>query len=146
MGFRTGSYASVFSVRKGNGNYYDVRIATSKKDSRTGTYTTDFSGFVRFAGQASTIIGKYFGMDSKANGNRPITRIKLGEVDTTNNYDSKKGVTYTNHVVFTCEEVDNVNTQNRNSNTTPNPTTTTTMSATDYVNSLPSGDEESLFT
>ena len=36
MGFRSGAYASVFSVERGRGNYYDVNIATSRKDKVTG--------------------------------------------------------------------------------------------------------------
>ena len=35
MGFRTGAYASVFSVKRGQGNFYDVNITTSHKDRIT---------------------------------------------------------------------------------------------------------------
>lgn len=147
MGFRNGAFASVFSVREGRGNYYDVRIATSRKDPKTDNYVTDFSGFVRFAGSAANVIKKYLGMDSKANGNRPITRIKLGDVDTTNNFDAQKKITYTNHVVFSCEEVDNNGGVTHTANTaTPAHTAAPMPSLEDYVNTTLPTDEDALFT
>ena len=87
MGFRSGSYASVFSVKKGNGKYYDVNITTSKKDKSTGNYNTDFRGFARFIGNAADVIAKYNGKNGA-----PICRIKLGDVEVTNSYNKEKNI------------------------------------------------------
>lgn len=139
MGFRNGSYASLFSVAKGSGNFYDVNLATSKKDRRTGEYATDFRGFVRFVGKAATDIAKLDGRDSKNEGNHPIGRIKLGEVEVTNSYNKEKKVGYTNFVVYTFEETDGSGSGNTNSNSKK-------TTANDYANNVPTGDDESLFT
>lgn len=140
MGFKNGGYATVFSVAKGNGgngNFYDVNLATSKKGS-DGNYATDFRGFARFIGNAAKAIAKYDGQNSRANGNHPVTRIKLGEVEVTNSYNKENDRTYTNHLVYTFEFADS------KSNNASKPTTT--MTANDYANNVPTGDEDSLFT
>lgn len=95
MGFRTGAYATVWETKEGNGNWTDVRLSISRKN-REGDYETDFSGFVRFIGEAST----------KAQNLGDRARIKIGECDVTNRYDKEKGVTYTNFAVFNFEEAD----------------------------------------
>ena len=148
MGFRSGAYASVFSVKRGNGNYYDVNITTSHKDRGSGNYVRDFGAFVRFAGDAANVVAKYDGKSSKDNGNRPLARVKLGDVDTTNTYNAAKGITYTNHVVFTCEEVDGSSTGNYSANTSipkNNGNANQLGSINDYVSNIPS-DEAALFT
>ena len=148
MGFRCGAYASVFSVKRGNGNYYDVNITTSHKDRGSGNYVRDFGAFVRFAGDAANVVAKYDGKSSKDNGNRPLARVKLGDVDTTNTYNAAKGITYTNHVVFTCEEVDGSSTGNYSANTSiPQNKGNANQwgSINDYVSNIPS-DEAALFT
>lgn len=142
MGFRSGAYASVFSVERGRGNYYDVNIATSRKDKTTGSYNTDFRAFVRFAGDAAKGIEKLNGMTSKANGNRPIARVKLGDVDTTNSYSPENNKTYTHHVVFTFEYADDSNLNN-------NVAGGDSKTLNDYLNAnIPtmSQEEEELFT
>ena len=139
MGFRNGAYASVFSVQKGNGNYYDVNIATSRKNRTSGQYETDFRGFVRFAGTAATGIASLDGQHSKNNGNRPISRVKLGDVDTTNSYSARDNRTYTHHVVFSFDFAGD-------SNRTVAPQTNTDQkTANDYANAIPD-DEEGIFT
>lgn len=148
MGFRSGAYASVFSVKRGNGNYYDVNITTSHKDRGSGNYVRDFGAFVRFARDAANVVAKYDGKSSKDNGNRPLARVKLGDVDTTNTYNAAKGITYTNHVVFTCEEVDGSSTGNYSANTSipqNNGNANKWGSVNDYVSNIPS-DEAALFT
>lgn len=148
MGFRSGAYASVFSVKRGNGNYYDVNITTSHKDRGSGNYVRDFGAFVRFAGDAANVVAKYDGKSSKDNGNRPLARVKLGDVDTTNTYNAAKGITYTNHVVFTCEEVDGSSTGNYSANTSVSQNKGNANqwgSINDYVSNIPS-DEAALFT
>lgn len=134
MGFRNGAYASVFSVKKGTGNFYDVNLATSHKD-KNGEYNTDFRGFVRFIGDAGKVVAKYAGQSDK----KPICRIKLGNVDTTNTYNKEKNVTYTNHVVFSCEMADGSGQGGSTNNY---------RDIANYVNSMPSmsADEEALFT
>lgn len=150
MGFRTGAYASVFSVKRGNGNYYDVNITTSHKDRSSGNYVRDFGAFVRFAGDAANVVARFDGKSSKDNGNRPLARVRLGDVDTTNTYNAAKGITYTNHVVFTCEEVEGTSVGGGNyvSNSHDNVHGNNgghAKSIDDYVASIPD-DEAALFT
>ena len=83
MGFRKDSYATVWEVKKGNGNYSDVRLSTSKKNKQTDEYVTDFSGFVRFVGTAHQNAGALKEKD----------RIKIGDCEVTNSYDKEKKVT-----------------------------------------------------
>lgn len=146
MGFRSGAYASVFSVERGRGNYYDVNIATSRKDKVTGNYNTDFRAFVRFAGDAAKGIEKYDGKSSKNNGNRPIARIRLGDVDTTNSYSPETNKTYTHHTVFTFDFVES--SFNSGDATTGSSAVSNAEAINNYVNSMPSmsEDEEGLFT
>ena len=150
MGFRTGAYASVFSVKRGNGNYYDVNITTSHKDRSSGNYVRDFGAFVRFAGDAANVVARFDGKSSKDNGNRPLARVRLGDVDTTNTYNAAKGITYTNHVVFTCEEVESTSVGGGNYTASSHGNTQgnnggSTKSIDDYVSSIPD-DEAALFT
>lgn len=150
MGFRTGAYASVFSVKRGNGNYYDVNITTSHKDRSSGNYVRDFGAFVRFVSDAANVVARFDGKSSKDNGNRPLARIRLGDIDTTNTYNAAKGITYTNHVVFTCQEVDgsSVGNVSNNGNSYNNPQSNnvgSTKTIDDYVSSIPD-DEAALFT
>lgn len=150
MGFRTGAYASVFSVKRGNGNYYDVNITTSHKDRSSGNYVRDFGAFVRFAGDAANVVARFDGKSSKDNGNRPLARVRLGDVDTTNTYNAAKGITYTNHVVFTCEEVEGTSVGGGNyaANSHDNVHGNNgghAKSMDDYVSSIPD-DEAALFT
>lgn len=150
MGFRSGAYASVFSVKRGHGNFYDVNITTSHKDRSSGNYVRDFGAYVRFVGDAANVVAKLDGKNSKDNGGRPLARIKLGDIDTTNTYNAAKGITYTNHVVFSCEEVDgssvgggnNTNNSFRNNQANGG---NMAQSINDYVSNIPE-DEAALFT
>ena len=123
MGFRSGAYASVFSVERGRGNYYDVNIATSRKDKVTGNYNTDCRAFVRFAGDAAKGIEKYDGKSSKNNGK-----------------------TYTHRTVFTFDFVER--SFNSGDATTGSSAVSNAGAINNYVNSMPSmsEDEEALFT
>ena len=139
MGFRSGAYATVFGVEKGNGNYYTVRLAISKKERNSGNYVTDFSSnFVRFIGDATNIVSRYAGKDSKSNGNKPLCRIKLGQIDVTTTF--KDGNTYTNYVVFTCEDASS-SSGSKTTNTKKNDYNEVLK----HVESMPA-DEEELFT
>lgn len=95
MGFRQGAYACVWETKAGSGNWTDVRLSISKKN-RDGDYETDFSGFVRFIGDAH----------KEADCLCEKTRIKIGECEVTNRYDKEKKVTYTNYAVFSFEYAD----------------------------------------
>ena len=96
MAFRNGSYATIWEIKKGTGNYTDVRISTSRKDKQTDEYVTDFSGFVRLIGDAHKNAGS---LGEKS-------RIKIGDCAVTNSYDKEKKVTYTNFQVFSFEMAD----------------------------------------
>jgi hypothetical protein len=107
---RNGSYVSVWSVKKGSGNYYDVQISCSRKRKDTGEYARDFQGFVRFIGGAAEFISKYDGFNAKDNNNQPL-RIKVVDMSVSNSYNREKDVTYWNVAVFGCESNDGSSSQ-----------------------------------
>ena len=127
MGFRKDSYATAWEVKKGNGNYTDVRLSTSRKNKQTDAYETDFSGFVRFVGTAHQNAGNLKERD----------RIKIGDCEVTNSYNKEKNVTYTNYAVFSFE---NANCGNSGQ---AKPTQATTKDPSEFVN-LPDALEEEL--
>lgn len=86
MGFRTGSYATIWTVESASDTRTKARISISRKNKQTGEYDTDFSGFVDFIGTAAA---------RKALSLKEKDRIKLGDVDVTNNYSKETGKTYT---------------------------------------------------
>ena len=94
MGFSTGSYAKVWSVEPGKGNFTKVRLSTSRKDRQTGQYEQDFGGFCTFVGQAH----------AAAQSLVPGDNIRLGDVSVTNSYNKETKVTYTNFNVFSFEK------------------------------------------
>lgn len=100
---QNGSYASVWKVTKGKGNYYDVRLSCSRKRKDTNEYVTDFQGFTRFCGTAATQIAAHDGFDAKENGNKPL-RIKIGNFSVSNSYDRNKDITYWNVAVFSYDD------------------------------------------
>ena len=91
MGFRTGSYATIWSVESASDTRTKARISISRKNKQTGEYDTDFSGFVDFIGTAAA---------RKALTLKEKDRIRLGDVDVTNNYNKEKNITYTNFKIF----------------------------------------------
>lgn len=94
MGFRTGSYATIWSVESASDTRTKARISISRKNKQTGEYDTDFSGFVDFIGTAAA---------RKALTLKEKDRIRLGDVDVTNNYNKEKNITYTNFKIFSFE-------------------------------------------
>lgn len=94
MGFRTGSYCTIWSVEPVSDTRTKARISISRKNRQTGEYDTDFSGFVDFIGTAAA---------KKAATLKEKDRIRLGDVDVTNKYVVEKNITYTNHKVFSFE-------------------------------------------
>ena len=91
MGFRTGVFATVWSVERVSDTLTKARISVSRKDRNTGNYEQDFGGFVAFVGTACA---------KRALGLKERDRIKLGDVDVTNRYDKAKNTTYTNFNVY----------------------------------------------
>lgn len=90
--FGTGSYLKVWEVKNKADKYLDARCSTSRKVA-DGQYETDFSGFVRFVGQAFESM-----KDAKAGDSVKIVRCGV-----TNSYVKEKNTTYTNFVVFEVE-------------------------------------------
>ena len=72
----------------------------SRKNKQTGEYDTDFSGFVDFIGTAAA---------RKALTLKEKDRIRLGDVDVTNNYNKEKNITYTNFKIFSFETQAEIN-------------------------------------
>lgn len=100
MGFRTNSFAKVWSVEPVKDTITKCRISISRKDRNTNEYIQDFGGFVSFAGTATA---------KKASQLKEGDRIRLKDVDVTNNYDKERNVTYTNFTCFNFETEDEVN-------------------------------------
>ena len=97
MGFRTGSYATVWEVKPRSNTMTSARISINRKDKNTGEYVQDFGGYVSFIGTATA---------EKAAKLKVKDRIKLGDVDVNNRYDAEKKVTYTNFNVYSFEMAD----------------------------------------
>ena len=93
MGFRTDSYAKVWEVKNKAEKYTDAQISISKKNKQTEQYETDFSGIVRFIGEAHKKAVEF------ANG----SKIKILSCDTTNKYDKEKKTTFWRCIVFDFE-------------------------------------------
>lgn len=94
MGFRTGAFAKVWTVESISETSTKLRISISRKNRRTQEYEQDFSGFVNCIGTAAA---------SKACSLKEGSRIKLGDVDVTTNYNKEKGTSYTNFKIFSFE-------------------------------------------
>lgn len=118
MGFRTGTFAKVWNVKKGNGNYYVAEMSTSKKmkdrdgndilENGKAKYETDWSNkFVRLVGTAAKQAETLKAGDS----------VKIESCDVTNKYDKEKKVTYTNYVIFAF--ADNGSNSNQSSRNAP---------------------------
>lgn len=88
------SYAKVWDVQPGKGNFTKVRLSVSKKDKQTGEYVQDFSGFCMFIGDAHT----------KAATLKAGDRIKLGDIDVSTTYDKQANKEYVNYKVFSYEQ------------------------------------------
>lgn len=106
MGFRKDAYATVWGIED-KGNYHEVKLSIQKKDKQSGEYKQDFNGFVRFIGTAHTLC--------KDENIQVKDRIKLGNVDVTNNYDKEKKITYTNFLCFSFDTMQEQNSGNAES-------------------------------
>ena len=92
--FSNNTYAKLWKIEKvKDKNYYQGQISTSRKN-QNGEYETDFSAsFVRFVGDAAKTAEKLNDGD----------RIRIINCGVTNSYDKEKKVTYTNYIIFECE-------------------------------------------
>ena len=93
MGFRKGAYAQVWSVEPGKGNFTKVRLSISRKKKDSDEFEQEFSGFCTFFSSAH----------AKADKLKERSRIQLGDVDVTNNYDKETKKEYTTYKVFDFE-------------------------------------------
>lgn len=91
--FSAGSFAKIWEIKEGKGNYTDVRISTSRKDKETGQYIQDFGGFARLVGKA------HEAADHLEEGDR-FQIVKCG---VENHYNKEKKITYYNFVIFEIE-------------------------------------------
>jgi len=89
-GFRVNSYATIFSIEPGKGNWTKCRVSISRKNRDTGEYEQDFGGYVMMIGPAH----------AKAQKLRERDRIQLKEVDVSNRYDKEKQREYTDFKCF----------------------------------------------
>lgn len=96
MPFRSNAYATVWET-KPSAKYTDVRLSCSSKNKTTGQYESDFSGFVRFIGDAHKM----------AAGLKTKDRIQLGEVSCTNTYSKENKTTYYNFQCFSFTPAEN---------------------------------------
>lgn len=96
MGFKNKAYATVWSVEEGKGNFYNVRISTSKKNKQTDEYEQDFSKFCSFVGKAR----------EKAAQLKERDRIQLGDCEVFSRYDKEKSTEYLTFMVYDFEFVD----------------------------------------
>lgn len=99
-GIQDRKYATIWSVESASDTRTKARISISRKNKQTGEYDTDFSGFVDFIGTAAA---------RKALTLKEKDRIRLGDVDVTNNYNKEKNITYTNFKIFSFETQAEIN-------------------------------------
>ncbi len=115
MGFRSGAYSKIWSIEKGNGNYYVADMSTSKKmkdrdgneiqENGKAKYETDWSNkFVRLVGTAAKQAESLKSGDS----------VKIESCEVTSKYDKDKGKEFVNYVIYAFD-----NSQNNSSNSTP---------------------------
>lgn len=96
MGFRNGSYATVWSVESKSPTVTRARISISRKNKNTGEYEQDFSDFVSFIGTATA---------TNALKLKEKDRIRIGESDVRTYYDKEKNRTYYNFNIYGFEDV-----------------------------------------
>ncbi len=102
MGFRSGAYATIWQVEPVSNTFTKARISISRKNKNTGSYETDFSGYVSFSGTTAA---------SKASGLKEKDRIQIGDCDTRSKYDAEKKMTYYNFIVYSFEMANGLATQ-----------------------------------
>ena len=104
MGFRNGSYATVWRIMEEGSWFMKVNLSTSqkRKDSDPPEYDTDFSGFVTFYGDAFKKAKETIGLTERS-------RIKLLDCETKTKYVKDKNQTYTNFNLYDWEPASKLN-------------------------------------
>ncbi len=100
MGFRKGSFATVWEVDEVSKTITKGRVTISHKNKATNEYEQDFNAYVAFIGTAAA---------AKALRLKERDRIRLGDIDVTTKYDKEKKITYTSYKIFSFdspEEID----------------------------------------
>lgn len=95
MGFHNNAVATVWKLKDmpQEASYQDVQISTSVKNKQTGSYESDFSGYVRFVGSAVKEVKTLKEKD----------RIVLKETDVTRRYDKETQKEFFNCTVYAWE-------------------------------------------
>lgn len=92
MGFGNGRIAKVWEVNPKE-KFYEIKLATSKKNKETDEYQQDFSAYVRFIGKAN----------EKAKNLSGREMIRLLDTECTNTYKKEVQTTYTNYLCYDFE-------------------------------------------
>lgn len=102
--FANGSWVKIWECKKGNGNYYEARMSTSRKN-QDGQYEQDWGdGRVRLVGTAA----------KQAENINDGDKLQIERCGVTNKYDKEKKVSYTNYVIFAFSNGDTQSGQNTN--------------------------------
>lgn len=96
MGFRTGSYATIWDVTPKTDQVTSVRLSISHKNKDTQEYEQDFSGFVSFIGTATAL---------RAASLKKGDRIKLNDIDVSVVYNKETEQRYTNFKCFSFDVI-----------------------------------------
>jgi hypothetical protein len=97
MGLKKGAWLTVWEIKERKDKYTEVRGSTSRKNDN-GEYDTDFSGFIRFVGDAH----------KKATDLKAKDRIQIEAFEVTNRYNKEKNITYNNFIVYQYNKSDEV--------------------------------------
>ena len=98
MGFRSGAYAKVWSIRPISDTMASINISTSKKNKQTEKLEKDFSGFATCIGTAAV---------KKAMALKEGDTIIIGDCEVSMTYGEDNKPTYTNYKVYSFEVADN---------------------------------------
>lgn len=98
MGFRTGAYAKVWSIRPISDTMASINISTSKKNKQTEKMEKDFSGFATCIGTAAV---------KKAMALKEGDVIVIGDCEVTMAYGADNKPTFTNYKVYNFEVAEN---------------------------------------
>lgn len=98
MGFRTGAYAKVWSIRPISDTMTSINISTSKKNKQTDKMEKDFSGFATCIGTAAA---------KKAMSLKEGDVIVIGDCEVKMVYGADNRPTFTNYNVYTFEVAEN---------------------------------------
>ena len=106
--FANGSWVKIWKCEKGQGNYYIAQMSTSRKNE-AGEYEQDWAdGRVRLVGAAA----------KQAQDINDGDRLQIGNCGVTNKYNKEKKTMYTNYVVFSFDDSNANQAQEKNSSAT----------------------------